>query len=369
MHNYSREYDLRRVTEKHSLLAGLILIWYDRHQRDLPWRHSRDPYLIWVSEVILQQTRVQQGLPYYQRFTRAYPDIASLAAADEKEVLSLWQGLGYYSRARNMLQAARQVMEEMEGEFPASYPALLRLKGVGEYTAAAVASIAGGEQVAVVDGNVVRVVSRLAGLDGDPGRTVFSKAIQAWMEKAMQGCDPGVFNQAVMEFGALQCTPLKPECRKCPLQQHCTAYSENRVDALPPRPKRKPPRERHLNFLRLTPEKEEGYYVFRQARGIWKGLYLFPYLESPERLPAAKLPELLARELNLEPHSYRVESVSTELVHILTHQRILGRFFHLRLKEDFEHPHFPNLAYVPPAEAASFPMPRLMYKYLGGSDQ
>lgn len=369
MHNYSREYDLRSVTEKHSLIAGLILKWYEGHKRDLPWRHTRDPYLIWVSEVILQQTRVQQGLPYYQIFTRTYPDIASLAAADEKEVLSLWQGLGYYSRARNMLQAAHQVMDEMKGAFPTAYSDLLRLKGVGEYTAAAVASIAASEQVAVVDGNVLRVVSRLAGIDGDPGRKSFVKIIRSWMEKAMQAGEPGTFNQAVMEFGALQCTPLKPECRECPLQKHCTAYSENRVDALPPRPKRKAPRERHLNFLRLTSEKEDGYYVFRQARGIWKGLYLLPYLESPERLPASELPALLSRELNLFPQSYHIEGAATDMVHILTHQRILGRFFHLRMQDPFTHTLFPNLVFVHPAEAASVPMPRLMHKYLGISDQ
>lgn len=364
MHNYSREYDLRKVTETHQLLADHIYKWYERHHRDLPWRQTRDPYLIWVSEVILQQTRVQQGLPYYQRFIQTYPDISSLASAAEKDVLSLWQGLGYYSRARNMLQAARQVMEEMKGSFPRDYDSLLRLKGVGEYTAAAVASIAGGEQVSVVDGNVIRVVSRLAGIDGDPQRKAFRQEIHRWMEKAMLGLDPGVFNQAVMEFGALQCTPLSPSCGDCPLQQHCRAFQENRIDTLPPRPKRKSPRERHLSFLHISIEDEKGYYVFRQARGIWKGLYLFPCLETSEILEPADLPALLASELNLEDTVFRLEDKCMDMTHILTHQRIYGRFFHLHLKAPFQHPRFPDLVYVHATNGPAYPMPRLMHKYL-----
>jgi A/G-specific adenine glycosylase len=264
-----------------------------------------------------------------------------------------------------MLQASRQVMTEMEGIFPRRYAGLLQLKGVGEYTAAAVASISGGEQVGVVDGNVVRVVSRLSGLDGDQGRKAFGKEIKQWMEKAMEGRDPGIFNQAVMEFGALQCTPAKPDCTHCPLQPHCIAFNENRVNELPPRPKRKAARERHLNFLRVSIAGEEGYYLFRQARGIWKGLYLLPYLESPEPLTAAALPSLLARELNLSPNAYKMEGEHRDIVHILTHQRILGRFFHLQIQLPFRDLHFPDLVYVPPAKSASYPMPRLMHKFLG----
>ncbi len=347
-------------------IARVLLEWYAVHRRNLPWRLSREPYLIWVSEIILQQTRVQQGLPYYQRFVGSFPDVASLAGAGEKEVLQLWQGLGYYSRARNMLQAAQQVMDEMEGAFPSDYRNLLRLKGVGEYTAAAVASIAGGEPVAVVDGNVIRVVSRLAGMDGDPGSKIFRQKIRLWMEEAMVGLVPGDFNQAVMEFGALQCLPRNPICGNCPLQKYCRAYQEKRTDQLPSPKTRKAARERHLNFLVISQLEEPGFYVFRKDNSIWKGLYLFPFLETPSELAHHELPATLARELKLDFRDFLLEKTYTDLVHILTHQRILGRFFRLSLREPFHHPRFPGLHYIKASQGSSVPMPRMMHKYLEG---
>ena len=206
-----------------SFLAAALLAWYPRHQRDLPWRHTRDPYAIWLSEVILQQTRVAQGLPYYETFLRAYPTVQHMAAAPEAEVLRYWQGLGYYSRARNMHRTARQVVEEYNGLFPGNYAGLLKLRGIGPYTAAAIASFAFDEAVAVLDGNVYRVLARIFGLHSDIAAPSSRKEFQAVADQHIPASTPADFNQAIMEFGAIQCTPAKPDCLFCPLQATCSA--------------------------------------------------------------------------------------------------------------------------------------------------
>ncbi|WP_161622743.1 A/G-specific adenine glycosylase [Cesiribacter andamanensis] len=207
------------------MLTAKLLDWYQRNQRDLPWRQTRDPYRIWLSEVILQQTRVQQGLPYYQRFVEKFPTVEALAAATQQEVLRLWQGLGYYSRARNLHACAQQVVAQWGGAFPQTYHLLLSLPGIGRYTAAAIASFAFKEAVPVVDGNVYRVLARLY---ADPTDIAKPQAFAHFFALAQQLIDPrqpDVFNQALMEFGALHCTPQKPLCLYCPLKEHCQAYA------------------------------------------------------------------------------------------------------------------------------------------------
>ncbi|MCJ7715495.1 MAG: A/G-specific adenine glycosylase, partial [Anaerolineales bacterium] len=221
--------------------GGIIRGWYEKNKRDLPWRRTRDPYKIWMSEVILQQTRVNQGTKYYLRFIKSFPDVTALARADEDEVLKLWQGLGYYSRARNLHQAAKSVVEQMKGEIPGSYADLLKLKGVGGYTASAIASICFREPRAVVDGNVSRVIARLYGMDEPINSTRGGKLINSLAHDLLDRNDPGTHNQAMMEFGALQCVPVSPDCEKCPLMNYCEAWATGRVNLLPVKiPKLKP---------------------------------------------------------------------------------------------------------------------------------
>ncbi|MFP4091343.1 MAG: A/G-specific adenine glycosylase, partial [Cyclobacteriaceae bacterium] len=207
--------------------AERIIGWYHHHKRDLPWRHSRDPYIIWLSEIILQQTRVVQGLPYFMRFAEAFPTVYDLASASQQEVLRLWQGLGYYSRARNMHACARLIVEQHNGVFPLHYQELLQLKGVGPYTAAAIASFAYNETVAVLDGNVFRVLARVFGVEDDISSGQGQKRFQALAAQLVPEGKAGEYNQAIMEFGALQCTPQSPACLLCPLSEICYAFHHN----------------------------------------------------------------------------------------------------------------------------------------------
>ena len=261
-------------------IGGIIRGWYKKNKRELPWRQTRDPYKIWLSEVILQQTRVNQGLNYYLDFIKKFPDVTALARADEDEVLKLWQGLGYYSRARNLHQAARDVVEQMKGVMPDTYEDLLKLKGVGSYTASAIASICFGEPRAVVDGNVsTGHCPACTGLDEPINSTRGVKLINALAHELLDRNDPGTHNQAMMEFGALQCVPVSPDCKKCPLMDHCEARAAHRVDQLPVKiPKRKPV-ELWMNFYILLCN-GETIIAKRGTEGIWKSLYQFPMVES-----------------------------------------------------------------------------------------
>lgn len=345
--------------------AKQILRWYAGKARELPWRRTSDPYLIWLSEVILQQTRVDQGMDYYHRFAERYPGVGDLASASEEEVLKLWQGLGYYSRARNMLHAARQVMDEFGGEFPADYEDLLRLKGVGEYTAAAIASIAFGQVVPVVDGNVKRVISRIFGLKSS-GAELHSEA-RAVMGKKIDPSRPGDYNQAVMEFGALHCLPRNPGCDNCIFRKDCFAYNNGMVEALPAREKKRSPRKRYFNYLVIQNEKNEFFMRLRAEDGIWKNLYDFPLIESGEELDPKKLqnhPDLLSW-LGKE---VVIVSKTGVYRHQLSHRSIFARFHfidirHSRLKA------FPaNWVAVSPPEMHRLPVPRLIEKFLSDQD-
>ncbi|HRZ77473.1 MAG TPA: A/G-specific adenine glycosylase, partial [Bacteroidales bacterium] len=336
---------------------------YRENRRDLPWRQTRDPYAIWVSEVILQQTRVEQGLPYYQRFMQAFPCLSDLAGARTSEVLGLWQGLGYYSRARNMHQAAMQVMERYGGAMPSDYASLIALKGVGEYTAAAVASMSSSEAVPVVDGNVIRVLARLHGLEDDPGRAGMRRRLAELMKELMLGHDPGEMNQAVMEFGALQCVPRAPRCGDCPLSHHCKALALDRVEVLPFRRPAKTPRERHINYIVLTdPSSPRDLFLRKQDhQGIWKDLWTFPMVESPVAIQEEELSANPDFHRLMQGVEYHRPSLVLCLRHILSHQRLEACFFSVGLK----HP-----SSTLPQELLRFspgklpPMPRLMHRYL-----
>ena len=247
-----------------------LLQWYDRHGRDLPWRRTRDPYAIWLSEIILQQTRIAQGTAYWERFMARFPDVRSLAEASEDEVLRLWEGLGYYSRARNLLKAARQIVGM--GAFPDTLEGIRSLKGVGEYTAAAIGSFAFGLPAAVVDGNVYRVLSRYYGIDTPIGTTAARKSFTALAQSLLPEGRPGDFNQAIMDFGATMCTPAAPACLTCPIADSCTALLEGRVASLPVRKAAVTVQTRELTYLYLrcngqTPVRRRG------AGDIWQGLW------------------------------------------------------------------------------------------------
>lgn len=303
-----------------SWFSRALLPWYRENRRSLPWRGIRDPYRIWLSEVILQQTRVDQGLAYWERFVKRYPKVADLAAASEHDVLKLWQGLGYYSRARNLLTAARQVVKEHGGAFPRTYPELKGLKGVGEYTAAAIGSIAFDLPEPVVDGNVYRVLARIFGIatpiDSTTGRKEFRELAARLVDKQ----NPGDHNQAVMELGATICTPRNPACGECPLASKCIARKTDRISELPVKAGRTKVRERHFNYLHI--EDARGlYFQRRNGKDIWQGLYEPPLIESRKALTPKPLTEVLGKG------EWKVLSRSKEVKHVLSHQVIRAVFW------------------------------------------
>ena len=321
---------MTNTTPRSSFLAAALLAWYPRHHRDLPWRHTRDPYAIWLSEVILQQTRVAQGLPYYETFLAAYPTVQELAAAPEAEVLRYWQGLGYYSRARNMHHTAQQVVTEHGGQFPSTYAGLLQLRGVGPYTAAAIASFAFDEAVAVLDGNVYRVLARIFGLHSDIAAPSSRKEFQALADQHIPASTPAGFNQAIMEFGAIQCTPLKPDCLFCPLQSQCWAFQHGQVALLPVKSKAKASRTRYFHYFVLR-HGERTYLRERREKDIWQGLYDFAMAETtiPELPPAELMRHLDALGVRLDA-SQAAEPTSAYR-HVLSHQKLEVRFHLLAL--------------------------------------
>ena len=260
-----------------------LIDWYLENGRDLPWRRTRDPYLVWLSEIILQQTRVDQGMPYYLDFATAYPTVKHLAEASEEEVLKRWQGLGYYSRARNLHHTARHVVEQLDGVFPGTYNELIKLKGVGDYTASAIASICSDEACAVVDGNVFRLLGRLYAIDTPINSTAGKHIFKEKSQELIDPQRPGTFNQATMEFGARYCVPANPDCPNCIFSKDCLAYSQGKVSQLPVKKPKNPSRKIHMYFLVVVGA--DGTTILEQrTAGIWNHLYQFPLLESAQAL-------------------------------------------------------------------------------------
>jgi len=357
-------YNFTNETAKIMKISGIILDWYKKNRRNLPWRETNDPYLIWLSEVILQQTRVDQGLSYYQRFVEQYPDIQSLAAADEQEVIKLWQGLGYYSRARNLRTAARQVVSNHGGVFPGDRTSLLQLKGVGGYTASAVASIAFNEPVAVVDGNVARVISRLFAIEEPVNATSGGKIIEQLADELLDRQQPGEYNQAIMEFGALQCVPVarNPNCPACPLNSHCLAFSNNSVAHYPVKIKKAKVKQRYFTYLVIL---HNGHTYIQQRTGndIWKQMFEFPLIEHDGPAKPEELGGEIEKLTGLRQEGTVITRLSEPVRHQLTHRTINARFVHLRII---------NGAFSPPGgwkkilqeEIADHPLPRLIDRYL-----
>ena len=305
--------------------------WYNHSKRELPWRETRDPYTIWVSEVILQQTRVRQGMEYYHNFLFQFPNIPALAMAPEEEVLKVWQGLGYYSRARNMHHAAKTMLKEHGGKFPSDYAGIRSLKGIGDYTAAAIASIAFRLPYAVVDGNVFRVLSRLFAISTPIDSSSGKKEFYALAQKMLDTDNPGESNQAIMEFGALHCLPVQPLCGECPLSAQCVAYSTGTVNNFPKKSKLARQKDRYFNYLYLS----QTDHLFLEKRGdkdIWRNMYQFPLIETPVQVSPEAVIGSQDWERITQSQPFTLESVSAERVHLLTHQRLHIRFFRVRLE-------------------------------------
>ncbi len=296
-----------------------LLAWYDANHRILPWRETDNAYYIWISEIILQQTRVAQGYDYYLRFIDRFPNVQSLAEAPEDEVLLMWQGLGYYSRARNLHKAAQQIMERHQGIFPVDYNDVRALQGIGDYTAAAICSFAYNQAYAVLDGNVYRVLARLFDEETPMDTTKGKKVFKALAEQILNHNEPAVHNNAIMEFGALYCVPTNPACESCPLQVHCKAVAHNTVNLLPVRKPIAPLKDRYLNYIVYQSIDRKTLIHRREEKDIWKHLYEFPLYESDHLWEfhelSAYLPvgSTLVREKTLK--------------HILSHQRLHARFF------------------------------------------
>ncbi len=343
--------------------TGQILQWYGSSRRDLPWRHTQDPYKIWLSEVILQQTRVEQGMAYYQRFVSEYPGIEDLAKAPEQKVLKLWQGLGYYSRARNLLFASKQLMNEFNGVFPSSYKQIKTLKGVGDYTAAAIASIAFGEAVAVVDGNVKRVISRIYGLELT-GTPLYNKVRQVMTDK-LDPNRPGDFNQAVMEFGALQCTPKNPSCATCIFQKECQAYCKGMVDLLPVLEKKKKPLKRYFSyFVVRIPGKQGGVIMRKRTKeDIWKNLYEFPLIETETEFDTDKL-QLSSLYRSWFGENVKIIRSSKPYKHQLTHRTIFSKFYFIELGPTDVYNADPSWEIIPLNDIHKYPVSRLIDRFL-----
>ena len=309
-----------------------LMQWYLQNKRDLPWRKTVNPYKIWLSEIMLQQTRVAQGTPYFLSFTTAFPTVFDLAAANEEQVLKLWQGLGYYSRARNLHKTAQYVANELSGVFPDNYNDLLKLKGVGEYTAAAIASFSYNEAVPVVDGNVFRVLSRYFDVETDIASASAKKEFAALAFELMPKQNPAVFNQAIMEFGALQCVPKSPNCGICVFNTSCAALQKKKVDQLPVKSKKLKVRNRFFNYLVVSDDNENTIIQKRIAKGIWHNLYEFPLIETERVEDFDCIANLIQSDFFKGNEIVGISESNPEtIIHKLSHQHLHIKFWKIKV--------------------------------------
>jgi A/G-specific adenine glycosylase len=332
--------------------------WYVKNKRDLPWRQTKDPYLIWVSEIILQQTRVAQGMDYYNRFVGRFPDIRSLAEAQQLEVLKYWQGLGYYSRARNLHETANDICRRLDGIFPERYDDILALKGIGEYTAAAITSLAWNQPYPVVDGNVYRVLGRLFAVDTpiDTG-----KGKKEFLELATLLMPPeqaGLHNQAMMEFGALQCVPQNPDCVSCPLSGSCLGYASGNVQQYPVKQNKTKIRNRYMHYFFII----HGMYTYihrRSEKDIWEGLYEFPLIETTTPMDLADLKEEASFRQLFDNIGQPVISIrASNVKHVLTHQVLQAAFYQVEIKK--ENAALKTYLKIPLSALDDYPFPKLI---------
>jgi len=338
--------------------SDILSQWYAINKRDLPWRSTVNPYHIWLSEIILQQTRVEQGLPYYLKFIDTFPVVADLANADEDLVLKLWQGLGYYSRARNLQFSAKLILSEFGGNFPDNHADILKLKGVGPYTASAISSFSFGLPFAVLDGNVIRVLSRVFGIQTPYDTTAGKKQFQKLAQELLDKKNPAEYNQAIMEFGALQCVPKSPKCNHCPIVNDCIAFNTNTVSLLPVKSKKIKVKSRFLHFLVVN--KNYEVLIGKRNSGIWQGLYEFPFLEFDENLNEKSVLKSPLWINFFKDSVKQISSISEEYIHKLSHQIIHAKFWEI----DVNSFRSSDFKIVKCNELQKYPVSSLIEKYL-----
>ena len=332
--------------------------WYSINKRELPWRNSKNPYSVWLSEIILQQTQVKQGLPYYKAFITNYPNVFDLANAQEQDILKLWQGLGYYSRARNLHTSAKYIAHELNGVFPTTYSSIIKLKGIGDYTASAIASICFDEPTAVVDGNVYRVLSRYFGINTPINSTQGIKEFKKLAISLIDTKNPGDYNQALMEFGALQCKPKNPYCIICPLKDSCVALQKGTIDNLPVKLKKTKVSKKHFNFLVVVSSDKSTLFEKRSAKGIWQNLYQFPLIETEYELTSNDFkshPKIDSYFKNIE-FEYSLYNTK-ELIHKLSHQHLYTKFWIIEVDKLQKHG-------IPITELKSYPTPIVIGNFI-----
>lgn len=338
--------------------SNTIEKWYQEYKRELPWRESADPYVIWISEIILQQTRVVQGYDYFMRFMKRFPDVATLAQADEDEVMKYWQGLGYYSRARNLHAAAKS----MNGVFPKTYPEVRALKGVGDYTAAAICSFAYNMPYAVVDGNVYRVLSRYLGIDTPIDSTEGKKLFAAVADELLDKKNPALYNQAIMDFGAIQCSPQSPNCMFCPLASGCSALAGGMVAQLPVKQHKTKTTNRYFNYIYVR----MGAYTLinkRTGNDIWKNLFEFPLIETPEAVSEEEFPALPElRAMFAEGETPIIGLVCRDVKHVLSHRVIYANFYMVDLPENSQS--FTSYQKIKADELEQYAVSRLVHAFI-----
>ena len=349
--------------EKELIISKKLQKWYNLNKRDLPWRDTKDPYIIWISEIILQQTRVDQGLSYFNRFVESFPTVVDLADAEEEEVLKIWQGLGYYSRARNLHAAAIYIRDFFNGMFPTNYSDVLSLKGVGEYTAAAITSFAWNMPYAVVDGNVFRVLSRLFAVSDPIDTGKGKKLFTALAQEVMDDVHADIHNQAIMEFGALHCTPKAPSCFDCILQNRCMAFNLQTVSQYPVKQQKIKTQNRYLHYFHVVLSEKYTLLHRRDKDDIWKGLFEFPLIETDSPMDF----ESLKREDSFIQlfQSTNIKRISLELnnkKHVLSHRILYANFY--RIEVDLLGEALDSYLKILEEEIDSYAVSRLMHIYL-----
>ena len=338
--------------------TNLLIEWYLQKKRDLPWRNTTNPYPIWLSEIILQQTRVAQGIPYFYAFLESFPTVKELAIADEQQVLKLWQGLGYYSRARNLHQTAQYIANELDGVFPNSYAGLIQLKGIGEYTAAAIASFAYNEPVPVVDGNVFRVVSRYFGIESDISTGKTKKEFTALAAELLSKEQPALFNQAIMEFGAMHCTPKNPDCENCIFNSSCVALQKGLIGQLPFKSKKIKIRKRYFNYIVLQDKKGNTKIQQRTDKGIWHNLYEFPLFETTQEEGFETIAPLIKNDTDFGDSVVSIQEANPiSLIHKLSHQHLYIKFWKVTVNNTLTDG-------VNPEQLRTFPFPIVIHNFI-----
>ncbi|MEO7529419.1 MAG: A/G-specific adenine glycosylase [Chitinophagaceae bacterium] len=348
--------------ELKSKFASLLLKWNkEKNDRQMPWKGEKDPYKIWLSEIILQQTRVGQGLSYYNAFIKAFPDVHKLAKAPNAKVFKLWEGLGYYTRCRNLLATARYISKERKGDFPDSYETIKELKGIGPYTAAAISSFAFNLPHAVVDGNVFRVLARVFGIATPTDTTEGKKKFTALAEELLDKTQPGLYNQAIMDLGAVVCKPAVPLCSNCVFKKHCVAYNNNMIASLPVKEKKITIKQRWFYYI-IIEHKNEVAIVQRTGKDIWKELYEFPLIEAKKEMSEKNIIKQLNLKEWLATTDYAIAAISHLFKQKLSHQLITGRFITIKLKRKVKF--INDFRWVTKEKLKSFAFPQFINQYL-----